>query len=197
MIHILNAEIYNVRVKDCHWPLLGSAGSIVTNVSHVTNKNNMLFMDRFYNSVTIFHLKNELGVLVGGTLMPSHKHYPKELGKRLTKRGQYEFRCRGGLCAIAWKDGKHIHFLSNYHDPRGASTVNMRMWDRLTQAHTNSACGSSATTTQQSTAAVRPSYAGCGTTPPRMFPGRHRQQPLRGLLHQVMCKPLLDHLCFF
>ena len=133
MIHILNAEIYNVRVKDCHWPLLGSAGSIVTNVSHVTNKNHMLFMDRFYNSVTIFHLKNELGVLVGGTLMPSHKHYPKELGKRLTKRGQYEFRCRGGLCAIAWKDGKPIHFLSNYHDPRGASTVNMRMWDRLTQ----------------------------------------------------------------
>ena len=29
------------------------------------------------------------------------------------------------------------------------------------------------------------SFAGCGTTPPRTFPRHHRQQPLRGLLHQV------------
>ena len=65
--------------------------------------------------------------------MPSRKHYPKELGRRLTERGRYEFRCRGALCAIAWKDRKPIHFLSNYHDPRRASTVNRRVGDRLAQ----------------------------------------------------------------
>ena len=120
--YILDAEIYTGWVRDRHWPLLGSAGSVV---SQVTNKNHMLFMDRFCNSVVLFHLlKNELGVLAVGTVMPSRKHYPKELGRRLTERGCYEFRCWGALCAIAWKDRKPIHFLSNYHDPRRASTVN-------------------------------------------------------------------------
>ena len=45
-----------------------------------------------------------------------------------TEHGRYEFRSRGGLCSIAWKDQKPIHFLSNYHDPRRVSTVS-----RLTQ----------------------------------------------------------------
>ena len=70
-----------------HWPLLRSAGSVVRHLvekSQVTNKNHMLFMDHFYNSVALFHLpKNELGVLAAGTVMPSRKHYPKELGRRL------------------------------------------------------------------------------------------------------------------
>ena len=135
--YILDAEIYTGRVKDRHWPLLGSAGSVVRRLvenMQVTNKNHMLFMDRFYNSVALFHLlKNELGVLAAGTVMPSRKHYPKELGRRLTERGQYKFRCRGALCAITWKDHKPIHFLSNYHDPRRASTVNRRVGDRLAQ----------------------------------------------------------------
>ena len=135
--YILDAEIYTGRVRDRHWPLLGSAGSVVRHLvenSQVTNKNHMLFMDRFYNSFALFHmLKKELGVLAAGTVMPSRKHYPKELGRRLTERGRYEFRCRGALCAIAWKDRKPIHFLSNYHDPRRASTVNRRVGDRLAQ----------------------------------------------------------------
>ena len=67
-----------------------------------------------------------------------HRHakpqaLPQGLGRRLTERGRYEFRCRGALCAIAWKDRKPIHFLSNYHDPRRASTVNRRVGDRLAQ----------------------------------------------------------------
>ena len=135
--YILDAEIYTGRVRDRHWPLLGSAGSVVRRLvenSQVTNKNHMLFMDRFYNSVALFHmLKKELGVLAAGTVMPSRKHYPKELGRRLTERGRYEFRCRGALCAIAWKDRKPIHFLSNYHDPRRASTVNRHVGDLLAQ----------------------------------------------------------------
>ena len=109
------------RVRDRHWPLLETAGSVVRLLvenSQVTNKNHMLFMDRFYNSFVLFHLlKNELGVLAAGTVMPSRKHYPKELGRRLTECVRYEFQCRGALCAIAWKDRKPIHFLSNYHDP--------------------------------------------------------------------------------
>ena len=137
MGYILDAEIYTGRVKDRHWPILGSASSVVRRLvenSQATNKNHMLFMDPFYNSVALFHLlKNELGVLAGGTIIPSRKHYPKEIGRRLTERGRYEFLCRGALCAIAWKDHKSIHFLSNYHDPRRASTVNRRVGDWLAQ----------------------------------------------------------------
>ena len=76
--YILDAEIYTGQVRDRHWPLLRSAGSVVHRFvenSQVTNKNHMLFMDRFYNSLALFHmLKNELGVLAMGTVMPSRKH---------------------------------------------------------------------------------------------------------------------------
>ena len=140
---ILDAEIYMGRVKDRHWPLLGSVGCVVRHLmenSQVANKNHMLFMDRFYNSVALFHLlKNELGVLAMGTVMLSGKSTTPwnsmELphGKRLTEHGWHKFRCCGGLCAIAWKDHKPIHFLSKYHDLRRASTVNRRVGDRLAQ----------------------------------------------------------------
>ena len=71
MGYILDAEIYTGRVRNRHWPLRGSAGSVVRRLvenSQVSNKNHMLFMDRFYNSVALFHLlKKELGVLAAGT----------------------------------------------------------------------------------------------------------------------------------
>ena len=70
--YILNAEVYTGWVKDCHWHLLASARSVVSRFvenSQVANKNHMLFMDRFYNSVMLFHLlENELAV---DTFMPS------------------------------------------------------------------------------------------------------------------------------
>ena len=143
MGYILNAEVYTGRVKDRHWPLRGLAGSVGPHLAEnlqVTNKNHMLFMDCFYNTIKLFHLlKNELAV---GTIMPSCKHYPKELGKRLTERGRYEFWCRGGLCAIAWKDRKPIHFLSNYHYPRRASTVNRPCGRPAHTVDRATACGS-------------------------------------------------------
>ena len=127
--YILDAEIYTGRVKGRHRPLLGSAGSVVRCL--MENSQVTLFIDRFYNSVALFHLLRN--VLASGTVMPSRKHFPKELCRRLTERGRYKFWCRGAPCAIAWKDRKPIHFLSNYHDPRRASTVNRRVGDRLAQ----------------------------------------------------------------
>ena len=57
--------------------------------------------------------QHQAPLLAMSTVMPSRKQYPKELGKRLTEHGWYEFWCRGGLCSIAWKDRKPSHFLSN------------------------------------------------------------------------------------
>ena len=77
--YIPDAEIYKGRVKDRYWHLLESAGSVVrclVDNSQVTSKNHMLFLDHFFNSIVLFHLlKNELGVLAVGTVMPSCKHY--------------------------------------------------------------------------------------------------------------------------
>ena len=79
--NILDTEIYMGRVKDCHWPLLGSAGSVVL-VSWRTHRsptrNHMLFIDHFYNSVVLFHLlKSELGVLAVGTIMQATSTTPR------------------------------------------------------------------------------------------------------------------------
>ena len=143
MGYILDAEIYTGRVKDRHWPILGSASSVVRRLvenSQVTNKNHMLFMDPFYNSVALFHLlKNELGVLAAGTVIPSRKHYPKELGRRLTERGRYEFLCQGTLCAIIL-EGPQVHPLLEQL-PRPEESV-----------HCEQACGGLARAVDRTTA---------------------------------------------
>ena len=120
--YILDAEIYTSQVKDCQWPLLVSAGSVVRCLLE-----NSLAGHQQEPHGQFLQLHRPLPhaeeqAQAAGTVMPSRKHYPKELGRRLTQRGRYEFRCRECLCAIACEDCKPIHFLSNYHEPRRLST---------------------------------------------------------------------------
>ena len=56
-------------------------------------------MDRFYL------LKNELGVLEAGTIMPSRKHYPK----RLTEPNRFKFHAQGGLEGPHRLEGPQAH----------------------------------------------------------------------------------------
>ena len=132
-VYILDTESYTGRVKDGHWPLLGSASSVVHRLvenTQVANKNHMLFMDDFYNAVTLFHLlKNDLGDLAAGTVMPS----PKELGPRNSEADRtWPVQILVSVRSL-WhrlKDCNPICFLSYYQDPRRASTVNGRVGHR-------------------------------------------------------------------
>ena len=96
--YILDAEIYTGRVKDRHLPHPRISWQCCPPSRGELAGHHMLFMDRFYNSVALFHLlKNELGVLAAGTAMPSCKHYPKEFGRRLTEPAVTNFGA-GELC---------------------------------------------------------------------------------------------------
>uniref|UniRef100_A0A2C9K8Q1 PiggyBac transposable element-derived protein domain-containing protein n=1 Tax=Biomphalaria glabrata TaxID=6526 RepID=A0A2C9K8Q1_BIOGL len=82
--YIMNLEIYTGKTDNVI-PELGVVGSVVVRLlatGYLTNKNHIVYMDRFYNSVTLFDtLFNVYGTFAVGTAMTNRKFNPKELTK--------------------------------------------------------------------------------------------------------------------
>ena len=120
--HLENQGTLNQRksisqLPDCHWSLLGSAGSIVL----------LSILWRTHKSptrITCCSWIVSIEVLAASNVMPNHKHYPKEVIKKLTECGHNKFRCLEDLCYITRKDHKPIHFLRNYVNQRKAAMGN-------------------------------------------------------------------------
>lgn len=131
--YIYNAEVYTGRENLDH-PNLGITGNVVTRLltsCDLNNKGHCLFMDRYYNSVTLFdHLHEVEQTHAIGTAMTNRKHFPVDVAKsKLKKRGESAHSCRGPITAVAWMDKKKIHFLSNCSDPTELSSVHRRTKD--------------------------------------------------------------------
>uniref|UniRef100_A0A2C9K812 PiggyBac transposable element-derived protein domain-containing protein n=1 Tax=Biomphalaria glabrata TaxID=6526 RepID=A0A2C9K812_BIOGL len=119
--YIMNLEIYTGKTDNVI-PELGFVGSVVVRLlatGYLTNKNHMVYMYRFYNSVPLFDtLFNVYGTFAVGTAMTNRKFYPKELTKmKKMQRGQSEFICHGNITCLVWMDQRPIHFISSYHNP--------------------------------------------------------------------------------
>ena len=134
--YILHAEIYTGKHSGLFIDELGATGSVVVRLATaagLAQKNHILVMDRFYNSVKLFHyLHATMGIFAMGMIMSNRKHYPKSMKqtkKTLAVRGQHDYSCRENISAIVWMDRKPINFLSSCHDPTKVGTVNRRNKD--------------------------------------------------------------------
>ena len=134
--YIMHAEIYTGKHDGLRIDELGATGSVVIRLAlaaDLSQKNHILVMDRFYNSVKLFYyLHNTMGVFAMGTGMCNRKHYPKSMKqtkKTLTARGQHDYLSRKNISAIVWMDRKPINFLSSYHNPTKVGNVKRRNKD--------------------------------------------------------------------
>lgn len=133
--YMLHAEIYTGR-NDDFIPELGAVGSVVYRLvrdGEVAHKNHILVMDRFYNSVTLFHyLQYQMGIFAVGTLLANRRFSPPAVtgGKReLTQRGNHIHRSRHNMSCVLWLDRQPILFLSTCHNPNKTGTVDRRNKD--------------------------------------------------------------------
>lgn len=128
--YIMHAEIYTRKNSGLYVDELGATGSVVVRLATaagLAQKNHILVMVRFYNSVKLFHyLHNTMGIFAVGTIMCNRKHYPqsmKQTKKALAVSGQHDHTCHENISAVVWTDRKPINFLSSYHDPTDVGTV--------------------------------------------------------------------------
>ena len=81
----MHAEIYAGKGTGLHLDELGAVGSVFVQLvteGDVAQKNHILVMDRYYNSVKPFHyLQHRLGCSAVGTALCNKKYYPKSLKK--------------------------------------------------------------------------------------------------------------------
>lgn len=133
--YLMFAEIYTGKNEQLVEEL-GPTGSVVARLVQnggAANKNHIIFMDRFYNSVVLFdYLQRELGTHAVGTVMANRKFLPQEvLGakKNLQNRGDHIYRCRNNISCVMWLDRQPILFLSTCHDPTRAGGVERRNKD--------------------------------------------------------------------
>ena len=125
--YILNAELYT-GAKPNEVPEIGVVGNVVHRVltsAEIHNKNHIVVMDRFYNSVTLFdYLYTKLGTLAVGTVLTNRKFFPKDLAKmKKLQRGEYHYMNHENIVCLVWMDQRPIHFITSYHDPQQRGTV--------------------------------------------------------------------------
>lgn len=131
--YILNTEIYTGQ-KENQILEIGVVGNVVYRLvtsADLHNKNHVLVMDRFYNSVTLFdYLYIQLGTLAVGTVLTNRKYFPKEIAsKKKMPRGQSHYKCHNNIVCLVWMDQRPIHFVSNYHNPENGGVIQRRLKD--------------------------------------------------------------------
>ena len=128
--YIVNADIYT-GFEDLQHPELGITGNVVTRLltgAGCDNRGHVLVMDRFYNSVSLFHhLFHKEKTFAVGTAMTNRKFFQKDIMcKKPATRGDSDYLSRENISCMVWNDRKPIYFLSNFHDPTNLGSCNRR-----------------------------------------------------------------------
>jgi len=98
---------------------------VVTNlIKHLQDKNHVLYIDNFFNSVELLQQLKEKKIHAVGTVNGNRRHMPKFKPDKSLKRGDMQwFTSDTSLLATKWKDKRCVHMLSNYHQPEDVGQV--------------------------------------------------------------------------
>nr|CAH7734315.1 unnamed protein product [Callosobruchus chinensis] len=123
-------QIYTGKVGDLPEKDLG--GRVVRDLTKdLKNKNYKVFFDNYFTSVPLAWDLKQDHIYCCGTLKKGKKYLPNDFidDKRLT-RGQYDWRMTEDMIVcLKWKNKKPVYFLSNYHNPEEATSINRRNKD--------------------------------------------------------------------
>lgn len=90
------------------------------------NKGYWVFMDNYYNSVSLadYLVKNK--TYVTGTLNPKRKDNPKSLMKKTLKKGEAAIKRKGPVLVTSWKDKRYVRMISTGHKHQMVEVTNRR-----------------------------------------------------------------------
>lgn len=112
---ILKLQIYTGITNDC-----GGTGHSANVVLHLMKDHfengHSLYMDNFYNSVTLSRQLLNRGTHCTGTLRMGRKGTPVEVSKAKLNRGETVQRYGGNVCVGKWKDKRDVLYITTEHE---------------------------------------------------------------------------------
>lgn len=115
--YVLNMIIYQGQDPDSK-QLGGKTQKIVeTLMQPYLDKGHHLFMDNFYNSVTLSNYLLSKKTHITGTLRADRKYNPKEVVAAKLKKGEIIWRRNGEVYVTKWKDKRDVLSISTAHHP--------------------------------------------------------------------------------
>ena len=88
------------------------------------NKGYHLFIDNWYNSVSLTEYMSKRNTYIAGTLRADRKRNPSQVVGKKLRKGEMIFMSLGDISVTKWKDKRDVCVISNAHVPTMMDLVN-------------------------------------------------------------------------
>lgn len=115
--YILNFVIYEGKstVTDANESKLKKL--VLNLMGPYLNKGHELYMDNYYNSVSLSNTLLMCNTHTTGTLRKDRKENPNELFKKLLAKGEHIWQRKRKVYVSAWKDKRPVYMITTNHHP--------------------------------------------------------------------------------
>ena len=87
-------------------------------VDPLLKKGYHLYIDNYYCEPSVCATLAAKKTMVCGTVRKNRQQMPRDLGDQPLDRGQIDYRRRGNVVAVKWRDKKDVFMLSTMHKPQ-------------------------------------------------------------------------------
>lgn len=122
--YVLNIMIYQGKDENSNEPGGKTQKIVETLMKPYLDKGHHLFMDNFYNSVTLSNYLLSKQTHVTGTLRADRKFNPKEVTQSKLKKGDIIWRRKGDVYVTKWKDKCDVLSITTAHHPKLVTDCN-------------------------------------------------------------------------
>ena len=121
---VLNVEVYSgTKFQDAEG--LGQTGAVVLHLMQsYFDKGYHLFIDNWYNSVSLTEYFSQRKTYITGTLRRDRKRNPQEVINKKLLKGEMFFQSLGDVSVTKWKDKRDVQVISNALVPAMVKTTN-------------------------------------------------------------------------
>ena len=123
---VLKVRIYTGDEKDMKGELGHSANVVISLVKKYFKNGHSLFMDSYYNSISLCKELLLRKNYVTGTLRQNRKGNPPEVTSKKLKKGEITLKYSNGIGVGKWRDKKEVLFISTEFDGELAGGQNRR-----------------------------------------------------------------------
>lgn len=112
---VIKIKIYSGKSEETTHNVGHTADVVLHLLEDYLDKGYALYMDNFYNSVSLTKLLYTRKTYVCGTLRSNRKGNPKDVVNRKLKRGECFWQTNGPVTVCKWKDKREVLSISNMH----------------------------------------------------------------------------------
>lgn len=112
---VMKIKIYSGKSEETDNNVGHTTSVVLHLLEDYLDKGYKVYMDNFYNSVTLTKLLNTRKTYVCGTLRSNRKENPRDLVSRKLKRGECIWQQNGPVTVCKWKDKRDVLSISNMH----------------------------------------------------------------------------------